>query len=251
LYRALDDQGEVLIREIEMLGGERLILTWSKTRAERDAQLREAVLDRICKQIKSTVTAKRFVTHKGYRQYLKGLDGGAPRLDHEAIAESERRDGFFGLVTAVPQDQLRAEEVVERYRDLWRIEDAFGEIKGPLETRPMFHWVDRRIQSHVLLCLLAYYIESVVTRDLRKAKAPFTTGEFFRALNQVYAIPVDVRGTRAWVRSEMRGAAQDGYDLLRLKIPDRVLKIEKTTAEENVVTRISANIPKTAEVQAF
>jgi transposase len=245
LYRALDQKGEVLIREVATPAGDRLILTWSKTRAERDAKLRNVVLDRIRKQIKKTTTAKRFVTHKGYRQYLKGLDGGSPRLDHDAIAESEKRDGFFGVVTSVPREQLRAENVFDRYRDLWRVEDAFGEIKGPLETRPMFHWVDRRIQSHVLLCLLAYYVEAVITRDLRKEKATFTTGEFFRALNNVYAIPVDVRGSRAWVRSEMKGIPQDGHDLLHIKTPDRVLKVEKMASDGSVVTRILADIPKT------
>jgi transposase len=250
-YRALDSKGEVLIRETVTPEGDRLILTWSKTRAERDAKLREVVIDRIRTQIKKTTTAKRFVTHKGYRQYLKGLDGGSPRLNHDAIRESEKRDGFFGVVTGVPADQLKAEDVFDRYRDLWRIEDAFGEIKGPLETRPMFHWVDRRIQSHVLLCLLAYYVEAVITRDLRKAKATFTTAEFFRALNRVYAIPVDVRGSRAWVRNEMKGAAQDGYDHLHIKIPDRVLKIEKISSDGSVVTRISDDIPKTAAAQSF
>jgi hypothetical protein len=250
-YRALDAKGEVLIRETLTPEGDRLILTWSQTRAERDAKLRDVVIDRIRTQIKKTTTAKRFVTHKGYRQYLKGLDGGSPRLNHEAIRESEKRDGFFGVVTGVPAAQLKAEDVFDRYRDLWRIEDAFGEIKGPLETRPMFHWVDRRIQSHVLLCLLAYYVEAVITRDLRKAKATFTTGEFFRALNRVYAIPVDVRGSRAWVRNEMKGAAQDGYDHLHVKTPDRVLKIEKIATDESVVTRILGDIPKTAAVQSF
>jgi len=36
-----------------------------------------------------------------------------------------------------------------------------------------------------------------------------------RSLNQVHAIPVDVRGTRAWVRNEMTGTAAEGYELMR------------------------------------
>jgi transposase len=250
-YRKLDDKGEVLIRETLTADGDRLILTWSKSRAERDAKLRNAVLDRIRTQIKKATTAKRFVTHKGYRQYLKGLDGGSPCLDYDAIAQSEKRDGFFGVVTGVSKEQLRAEDVFDRYRDLWRVEDAFGEIKGPLETRPMFHWVDRRIQSHVLLCLLAYYVEAVITRDLRKAKAAFTTGEFFRALNHVHAVPVDVRGSRAWVRTEMRGLPQDGCRFLQLKMPERVLKIEKIGSDGSVVTQNLTDISKPVAAQSF
>ncbi|MBK8870216.1 MAG: hypothetical protein KBG07_03320 [Elusimicrobia bacterium] len=153
-------------------------------------------------------------------------------MNEQAILESQRRDGFFGVVTSVKTEAMNGEEIYERYRDLWRVEDAFGEIKGPLETRPMFHWVDPRIQSHVIICLIAYYIEAIITRELRKAQADFTVGELFRALNQVHAIPVDVRGTRAWVRNEMKGTATAGYEILGLKLPDRVLKIEKMQINE-------------------
>ena len=82
------------------------------------------------------------------------------------------------------------------------------------------------------LCLPAYYIEAVLIRDFRKAKTAFTVGQWFRALNEVYAIPVDVRGTRAWVRNEIKGITAEGYEHMRLKLPDRVLKIEKLGSEE-------------------
>jgi hypothetical protein len=94
-------------------------------------------------------------------------------------------------------------------------------------TRPMFHWTDQRIHAHVLICLLAYFVEAVITRTLRKENANFTVGEMFRALNEVYAIPVQVRGARAWVRNELRGVAAEGYQLLGIRPPDRVLKVEK------------------------
>ena len=140
-------------------------------------------------------------------------------------------------MTNVSKEKLCDTGVYERYKELWKIEDAFGEIKGPLEMRPMFHWVDSRIQSHVLICLLAYYVESVITRDLRKANADFTVGEWFRALNKVYAVPVVARGVRAWVRNEIEGVSKRGYELLHLKPPDRVLKLEHLDAGESVVAQ--------------
>ena len=99
----------------------------------------------------------------------------------------------------------------------------------------------------MLLCLLAYYVEAVLIRDFRKAKASITVGQWFRALNEVYAIPIDVRGTRAWVRNEIKGIASEGYELMRLKLPDRVLKIEKIRSEESVVAQNLAEITKNAE----
>jgi hypothetical protein len=235
------------MREMEYQGS-RLIVTWSQERAARDAFVREEIVKKIREQLdKKNPEPKQFVTHKGYRQFLKGLNEGTPVVDEQAIAASRERDGFFGVLTNVAATALRDEEVYDRYRDLWRVEDAFGEIKGPIQTRPMFHWVDPRIQSHVLLCLLAYYMEATLIRDLRKAKASFTVGQWFRALNEVYAIPVDVRGTRAWVRNEIKGIGAEGYEYMRLKLPDRVLKIEKISSEEGVGTQKFVEISKTTE----
>ncbi len=236
-YRRLNKDGSLLMREMKYQG-DRLIVTWSQERADRDAFIREEIVKKIRERLdKKNPEPKQFVTHKGYRQFLKGLNEGTPKIDEEAIAAAGKRDGFFGVLTNVSEAVLRDEEIYDRYRDLWRVEDAFGEIKGPIQTRPMFHWVDSRIQSHVLLCLLAYYVEAILIRDFRKGKAAFTVGQWFRALNEIYAVPVDVRGTRAWVRNEIRGIAADGYELMRLKLPDRVLKIEKIRSDGSVGTQ--------------
>lgn len=237
-YRALNEKETAYVRDMDY-NGDRLIVSWTQDRADRDAQVRNDILGKIRRQLKLKPQPKHFVTHKGYKQFLTGLEDGHPRLDSKAIAEAEKRDGFFGVLTNIPRSKMNDQEIYARYKDLWRIEDAFGELKGPLEMRPMFHWADHRIQSHVLICLLAYYVEAVITRDLRKAQADITVGQWMRALNRVHAIPVDVRGTRAWVRNEIKDIALRGYELIRLKPPDRILKIEQIAQEKNVVARIS------------
>jgi transposase len=248
-YRSLNKEGTLLIREMEYQG-DRLIVTWSQERAERDAHIRDEIIQKIRAQLeKKEPEPKQFVTHKGYRQFLKGLDKGTPTVDEQAIEASRQRDGFFGVLTCVDAETLRDEDVFDRYKELWHVEDAFGEMKGPIKTRPMFHRVDPRIESHVLLCVMAYYVESVMIRDFRKAKSDFTVEEWFRSLNQVHAIPVDVRGTRAWVRNEMTGRAAEGYELMRLKMPERVLKIEKITTEEHVGTQNLDEMAKTVQTK--
>lgn len=229
-YRALNKKESAFIREMQYKE-DRLVLSWTEERAQRDAQVRNDILDKIRAQLEAKPNTKKFVTHKGYKQYLKGLEEGTPELNHKAIEAAQKQDGFFGVLTNVPKEKLKDEEVYARYKELWRIEDAFGEIKGPLKTRPMFHWKDHRIESHVLICLLAYYVESMITRELRKANADFTVGEWFRSLNEVYAIPIVVRGVRAWVRNEIQGVAAHGYELLHLKPPDRLLRLENLASD--------------------
>jgi hypothetical protein len=130
------------------------------------------------------------------------------------------------VLTNVPKGNLSELDVFLKYKELWRIEDAFGEIKGPLKTRPIFHWKDHRIRAHVLACLLSYYIEAHIIKAFREDKEEGTAGEFFRALNEVYAIPFQVRSKQVWIRTEITGIAARGYQRLKLKIPERILKLE-------------------------
>ena len=118
-YRALNKEGTLLIRGMQYQGS-RLIVTWSQERAERDALIREEIVKKIREQLdKENPGPKQFVTHKGYRQFLKGLNEGTPTLDEKAVAEARNRDGFFGVLTNVTGMVLRDEEVYGRYKDLW------------------------------------------------------------------------------------------------------------------------------------
>ncbi len=73
---------------------DRGIVTWSRERAERDAQVRQDILDKIgVKLSKKTVTAKTFVSNSNYHFFLKGLDKGqTPELDPDKIRLAESRD---------------------------------------------------------------------------------------------------------------------------------------------------------------
>ena len=124
---------------------DRGIVTWSRERAERDAQVRQDILDKIgVKLSKKTVTAKTFASNSNYHFFLKGLDKGqTPELDPDKIRLAESRDGFYAIVTNV-KDKTPI-ELFSQYKELWMVEDCFGELKGTLKARPIFHWTDKRI----------------------------------------------------------------------------------------------------------
>lgn len=220
---------------------DRCIITWSKARAERDQKSREDILMKIRKKLSlRKVNAKTFVTNRNYQKYLTGLgEGGRPRLNEKAIAEEAIKDGFFGVVTNV--SDMPAQEIVTNYKDLWMIEDAFGEIKGTLKARPVFHWQDRRIIGHLMICFLAYFCEAQLTKALRQkgfqleSKAidegiikprSLTVVEAMREICEVRAIPVVIRGKRLWVRTDIAGNAAKLFQSIGLKIPPKVLNLE-------------------------
>jgi transposase len=240
------ESAEYKVKELSHPEG-RLIVTWSADRAKRDAQVRSDLLQKLEVKLKKEDDPASLISHKGFKRYLKTTHKGKVALNRQAIVEETRRDGLFGILTNVPKEELTSQEIMTRYKELWKIEDAFGEIKGTLEARPMFHWTDRRIEGHMMVCFLAYYLEAAITRQLRKAQENFTAPKAFDALNQVRAIPVSVRGQTVWVRTKIKDIAAKTYQALKIRMPGDVLKIpppapmpppEKTENQESVGTQI-------------
>lgn len=222
--------------------GDRCIITWSRARAERDRKAREDILNKIRKKLaKKKITAKTFVTNKTYQRYVMGLNNGRMfTLNEKAIAEDALRDGYFGVLTNVTD--MRAQEIVTHYKGLWIIEDAFGEIKGGLKARPVFHWSDQRIIGHLTLCFLAYLCEALMTKALREKtlmlESPaiddeiikpraLTVVEAMRELQEVRAIPVKVASSTMWVRTDISGNASKLFSAIGLKPPPKVLSLTK------------------------
>lgn len=223
--------------------GDRCIVTWSRARAERDRKARGDILDKIRRKLsKKKITAKTFVTNTTYQRYVIGLDDGKTfTLNEKAIAEDALHDGYFGVVTNVAS--MSAKEIVENYKTLWIVEDAFGEFKGNLRSRPVFHWSDHRIVGHLTLCFLTYYCEALMTKALREKSLmlespaideeiikprPLTVVEAMRELQEVRAIPVKVRSSTIWVRTDISGNAHKLFSAIGLKAPPKVLNFEKS-----------------------
>jgi len=81
------------------------------------------------------------------------------RLD-EQIAREAALDGMYVVRTSLLPETLTAEQTVSAYKDLSQVEWAFRSLKTmDLQLRPIHHWKDDRIRSHVFICMLAYYVE--------------------------------------------------------------------------------------------
>ncbi|MDD4753752.1 MAG: transposase [Desulfitobacteriaceae bacterium] len=58
-------------------------------------------------------------------------------LDLKKIAEEEKYDGYYSIVTS--EKELSDKEIRDIYRGLWKIEESFKIIKSEFKTRPIFH----------------------------------------------------------------------------------------------------------------
>ena len=92
------------------------------------------------------------------------------RREKEVVAEAAL-DGIYVVRTRLSKDRLDAAGVVGAYKDLANVEKVFRSMKSvDLEIRPIHHRLAARVRSHLLICMLAYYL----TWHLRRAWAPLT-----------------------------------------------------------------------------
>ena len=86
-----------------------------------------------------------------------------------AIAAEAALDGFYVIRTNLPPETLDAPQTVRAYKGLSKAERAFRSLKTvDLKVRPIHHHLADRVRAHVLLCMLAYYVEW----HMRQALAP-------------------------------------------------------------------------------
>jgi transposase len=86
----------------------------------------------------------------------------------EQIENEAKLDGLYVIRTSVPAEEFSSDEAVRAYKDLSHVERAFRCVKTiDLLIRPIFHWKDERIKAHVFLCMLAYYLEWHIRRQLK------------------------------------------------------------------------------------
>jgi transposase len=88
--------------------------------------------------------------------------------DSASIRQEEELDGIYVIRTSEAAEELAAAECVRTYKSLSLVERAFRCLKGlDLLVRPIRHRVDPRVRAHVLLCMLAYYVEWHLRKTLK------------------------------------------------------------------------------------
>lgn len=100
--------------------------------------------------------------HKMAKHFVWEIAAGSfsYRRNEEAIQQEEQLDGIYVIRTSEASATLTAADCVRTYKSLSLVERAFRCLKGlDLLVRPIRHRVEPRVRAHLLLCMLAYYVE--------------------------------------------------------------------------------------------
>jgi len=154
---------EIVVGEGE--ARERYVVVRNPKQAQRDRAKREDLLAKLGKGLHGlkgpghSKACCALLSHPTYGPYLKQDRQGRPHIDREKVAREAHLDGKYLIRTS--DDTLSAAEVALGYKQLAEVESAFRCLKQGLDLRPMYHRLEDRIRSHVLLCWLALLLVRV------------------------------------------------------------------------------------------
>ena len=212
-------------------GGNRLIVSYSQKRADKDKKDRQRLVDRIQKKMKNgKVLLKDLIHNRGSKKYLKidRKNSATAELNEAKIKEDERWDGIHGVISNQESSGISAEQILEKYRGLWQIEAAFRINKHDLKMRPVYHWTPKRIKAHILICFIAYSVASFARYRLKQANLKLSLERIREELSrvQVSVVKDKVTGKRFLMPSRLDPIQHQIYKALDIKIDQTIKRIE-------------------------
>jgi transposase len=159
---------------------EKQVVFWSqkyeaKARAEREKLVEKAMelVEDPAKYDRATsYGAARYVADirfdKNTGEIVKG--GKKPSFDFAKLAEDEKYDGYYAIVTS--ELDMADGEIIDTYRGLWEIEETFKVTKGTIEARPVYVSRKDRIGAHFLTCFIALVIIRLIQKKIGRKYSP-------------------------------------------------------------------------------
>ena len=124
-----------------------LICSYSTTRYRKDKYEMEKQIQR----------AKYAVDNPSKNKKLKFTKstGKNIELNQKLIDKTRKLLGIKGYYTNLEERIVNNKTIIERYHELYKIEQAFRISKSDLQTRPIFHFKEEPIKLHLLICFMA------------------------------------------------------------------------------------------------
>lgn len=180
------------VSDLERLSGEEtLIICVSEGRREKDKAIREKQEKKFLKDAEALKvktaggTIKPNKVHESIgrlkerysrvsRYYDMLLDDETNQFSYTENSEkkelAKQLDGSYIIRT--DRNDLTDDEIRRTYMILTRVESAFRDMKTPLLERPIFHQLERRVQTHIFICVLAYHLLAFIEKMFRDKGNP-------------------------------------------------------------------------------
>lgn len=228
-YKVIDDN--LRVKEVEVGEGvkrRRYIVCFNPRQAARQAHHRKQVLAELEAELEShpgrdanAKWAVKLRASRRYGRYLRVSKGGKLNVDRGAAKSAARLDGKWVLITN--DDTLSVEDAATAYKGLLVIERCFRTLKTTqIRMGPMYHWLPRRIEAHVKLCVLALLIERVTV--LASAQSWM---RLHHELDKLQVTSFETDSHRFLRRNEVPPGAAQILQSLDIPVPKQVIAVEQ------------------------
>lgn len=171
--------------ELNTEDGQRLIVSYSASRAKKDEHNRTRGLTKLEKQLEKGKLSKKHINNKGYNKYLK-LEGEIKiSINYEKYKADAKWDGLKGYLT---NTRFAKQKVIDYYKQLWNIEKTFRRSKTDLRIRPVYHYRKRRIEAHICIAFAACKIYKELERLLIVKESKLSPSKVIDILKTIYAV---------------------------------------------------------------
>jgi transposase len=157
------------------------------------------------------------------------------------IAAEAAIDGIYVVRTNLPAETCDDATTVRSYKSLALVERAFRCLKTvDLQVRPVYHWLADRVRAHVLLCMLAYYLEW----HMRQGLAPMLFEDADKQAADTLRTSVVAQAQRSptAVQKQTTKSTPDGLPVHSFQT---LLADLATIAQNTIVTAITPKYPLT------
>jgi len=255
----------VFIKKMEK-EDELYVLCISDRRSEKDKAIREfqekkliADLKKLVKRISTGRLKKEEKIYEAMgrikeryprvaRYYKVEYDSLTQELSYKENAErkglAESLDGSYMLRT--DRTDMSDDDIWRTYSLLTRCENAFRNMKSPLCERPIFHQLEKRVQTHIFLCILAYHLLVAIEKTLSDEgihTSWLTVKDTLKTHQVATVILPTTSGEILKIRKGVNAEPKHLEIYKNLSIPSEVMKPIKTWHSSNIVTERTRKLP--------
>lgn len=187
--------GQKRKKKISVLVDQKQMAYYSEKYAQKQKRDRDRMVARAKDLIAHPQKYDR-ITAAGSGSYVKNItfnketgaveQGRELLLNEDKIAEEEKYDGYYSIVTS--ELEMSDYQLRDVYGGLSRIEDTFKVSKSDFCTRPIFVWTNSHIKGHFVTCFTALVMIRLLEARLGRQ---FPVGEILSSLRKYNCVQID------------------------------------------------------------
>ena len=203
---------------------ENLVISYSLKRAKKDKKDRERLIEKAKALLEEPEKIKSF-NKRGYKKYINQTDPEKPvtwELALEKITQEARFDGYYGIQTS--EKSMAPVDIMDAYHTLWKIEESFRVMKSTLEVRPVYHWTQKRIEGHFVVCYLAFMMERTLENLIKNERDEILSSpnRIQEALNTMQLASVCANSEELFIKAKNDLLCNKIFKILKIDLPRNI-----------------------------